>query len=48
MLEEMAEVYYRTRVAGEPIILTPEQIGDVAAKISDYGQTKPAATDHRG
>jgi L-fuculose-phosphate aldolase len=45
VLEEMAEVYYRARTAGEPIILTPEQIGDVAAKISDYGQTKPARTD---
>jgi hypothetical protein len=45
VLEEMAEVYYRTKVAGEPILLTPEQVGDVAAKISDYGQTKPAAKD---
>ena len=44
----MAEVYYRTRVAGEPVILTPEQIGDVAAKISGYGQTKLASTDGQG
>jgi L-fuculose-phosphate aldolase len=45
VLEEMAEIYYRTRVAGEPVLLTPEQIGEVAAKISDYGQTKPASTN---
>jgi L-fuculose-phosphate aldolase len=42
VLEEMAEVYYRTRVVGEPILLTPEQVEEVAAKISGYGQTKPA------
>ena len=45
VLEEMAEVYYRARVAGEPVLLTPEQIEDVAAKISGYGQTKSASTD---
>jgi L-fuculose-phosphate aldolase len=44
----MAEIYYRTRVAGEPVLLTPEQIQDVAAKISGYGQTKPASTDSQG
>ena len=38
MLEEMAEIYYRTRVAGEPVLLTPEQMEEVAAKISGYGQ----------
>jgi L-fuculose-phosphate aldolase len=48
VLEEMAEIYYRTRVAGEPVLLTPEQIQDVAAKISGYGQTKPASTDSQG
>ncbi len=48
VLEEMAEVYYRTRVAGEPVLLTPEQIEDVAAKISSYGQTKPVSTDSQG
>ena len=39
-MEEMAEIYYRTRVAGEPVLLSPEQ--EVATKISGYGQTKPA------
>jgi L-fuculose-phosphate aldolase len=48
VLEEMAEVYYRTRVAGEPVLLTPGQIEDVAARISGYGQTKPAPADSQG
>ncbi len=48
VLEEMAEVYYRTRIAGEPILLSPEQVEEVATKISGYGQTKPASTDDKG
>jgi L-fuculose-phosphate aldolase len=46
-LEEMAEIYYRARLAGEPILLTPEQIQEVATKIAGYGQAKPlsAGTD---
>ena len=48
VLEEMAEIYYRTRSVGEPILLSPEQVGEVAAKISGYGQTKPASQDDRG
>ncbi len=39
-LEEMAEVYYRTRLAGEPILLGEEQVAEVAGKISGYGQPK--------
>jgi L-fuculose-phosphate aldolase len=42
LLEEMAEVYYRARLAGEPVLLTPEQLAEVLAKIHDYGQSKPA------
>lgn len=42
ILEEMAEIYYRTRVAGEPVILGPEQIAETRAKIATYGQTKPS------
>lgn len=42
VLEEMAEVYYRARVAGEPVLLTPEQIAEVAGKISGYGQPQPS------
>ncbi len=42
-LEEMAEVYYRTRLAGQPILLTPDQVTEVAAKISGYGQPKPSS-----
>ncbi len=47
VLEEMAEIYYRARLAGEPILLTPEQIREVAIRIVSYGQTKPlsAGTD---
>lgn len=40
-LEEMAEVYFHARLAGEPVLLTPEQVAEAAAKIADYGQTKP-------
>jgi len=40
LLEQMAELYYRTRVAGEPVILTTEEMDDVSAKIHDYGQSK--------
>jgi L-fuculose-phosphate aldolase len=41
VLEEMAEVYYRARLAGEPILLTPEEVDEVAAKITTgYGQPK--------
>jgi L-fuculose-phosphate aldolase len=43
VLEEMAELYYRTSVAGEPVLLSPEQVEAVAAKISGYGQ--PASAD---
>ena len=41
VLEEMAEVYYRARLAGEPILLTPEEVDEVAAKITTgYGQSQ--------
>jgi L-fuculose-phosphate aldolase len=41
VLEEMAEVYYRARLAGEPILLTPEEVDEVAGKITTgYGQPK--------
>lgn len=42
ILEEMAELYYRTRLAGEPLLLTPHQISEVAAKLEGYGQPKTA------
>ena len=41
LLEEMAELYYRARLAGEPVLLTPDQLAEVSAKIHDYGQSKP-------
>src|SRR5215213_2761036 len=34
ILEEMAELYYRTRLAGEPVILDTEQIAEVRARIA--------------
>lgn len=39
-LEEMAEVYYRVRLAGEPILLNEDEVDVVAAKISGYGYPK--------
>ena len=42
LLEEMAEIYYRAKLAGEPVLLTSEQMAEVSAKIHDYGQSKPA------
>jgi L-fuculose-phosphate aldolase len=44
ILEEMAQIYYQTRVVGEPILLSPEQVEEVASKIAGYGQTKSAST----
>jgi L-fuculose-phosphate aldolase len=45
LLEEMAEIYYRARLAGEPVLLTPEQMSEVSAKIHDYGQSKPSPAE---
>ena len=45
ILEEMAEIYYLARMAGEPILLTPEQVEEVATKIAGYGQSKPLSAD---
>lgn len=42
VLEEMAELYYRTRLAGEPVLLTEDQISEVAANLAGYGQPKKA------
>ena len=42
ILEEMAELYYRTRLAGEPILLTEDQISEVSVKLTGYGQPKKA------
>jgi ribulose-5-phosphate 4-epimerase/fuculose-1-phosphate aldolase len=36
LLEEMSEIYYRGRLAGEPILLTPEQMTEVSAQIATY------------
>ncbi len=40
VLEEMAELYYHARLAGEPILLDRNQVNEVAAKISGYGQPR--------
>ena len=45
ILEEIAQIYYQTRVAGEPILFTPQQVEEVASRILDYGQTKPMSAD---
>jgi L-fuculose-phosphate aldolase len=38
-LEEMSMIYYRTKLAGDPILLTPEQLADVAPRMAAYGKT---------
>jgi L-fuculose-phosphate aldolase len=43
LLEQMAELYYRARTAGQPVVLTADEMAEVAAKIHDYGQYKPLA-----
>ena len=43
VLEEMARIYYQARLAGEPILLTLEQVREVATKIAGYGRCKPAS-----
>jgi len=45
LLEEMAEIYHHAAVAGEPVVLTAEQMAEVVAKIHDYGQTKPPSSE---
>ena len=45
LLEEMAEVYYRTRLAGEPALLTEQQPAEVSATIRYYGQSKPSSAE---
>lgn len=40
ILEEMAELFYRTRLAGDPIIIDPEQLAETRAKMAGYGQSK--------
>ena len=42
ILEEMAEVYYRARLAGEPVLLTPEQINEASTRLSSYGRPRPS------
>ena len=48
VLEEMAQIYYQTRLAGEPILLSPKQVEEVATKIAGYGQTKSTSADNKG
>jgi hypothetical protein len=43
----MAELYYCARTAGEPVLLTAEQMAEVAAKIHDYGQPKSSPSEAR-
>ena len=45
LLEQMAEIYYRARAAGEPVVLSADEMAEVAAKIHDYGQSKASSTD---
>ena len=45
LMEEMAEIYYHARVAGKPVLLTPDELAEVSAKIHDYGQSKPSPAE---
>ena len=47
LLEQMAEVYYRARAAGDPVVLSAGEMAEVAAKIHDYGQSKQLAVRDR-
>ena len=38
VLEEMAELYYHTRLAGNPVVLTNEQVVEVQEAIKGYGR----------
>jgi L-fuculose-phosphate aldolase len=46
VLEEMAEIYYKTAIVGKPVLLSAEEVEDVAAKISGYGQTRPMPSEN--
>ena len=45
LLEEMAEVCYHARLAGEPVLLTAAQLAEVSGKVYDYGQSKPSPAE---
>lgn len=38
ILEEMADIYYHASLAGELMLLTPDQVNEVSAKMVSYGQ----------
>jgi ribulose-5-phosphate 4-epimerase/fuculose-1-phosphate aldolase len=40
VVEEVAAAYYHALTIRPPNILNPEQVAEVAAKISGYGQVK--------
>ena len=43
ILEEMAGLYYRAMLTGEPILLTPEQMKEASQKMTAYG--RPASRE---
>jgi L-fuculose-phosphate aldolase len=46
VLEEMAEIYYKASIAGKPVLLSAQEVEEVAAKISGYGQTRPMPSEN--
>lgn len=38
ILEEMAGIYYRARLVGEPVLLTSKQVKEASHKMTTYGQ----------
>jgi L-fuculose-phosphate aldolase len=46
-LEEVAEIYYRTKLAGEPIVLTPKEVKEASDKMSAYARPKRSSFRRR-
>lgn len=47
ILEEMADIYYHASLAGEPVLLTPDQVNETSAKMVSYGQPGPLSPEAR-
>jgi L-fuculose-phosphate aldolase len=44
-LEEMAMIYYRSRLVGDPLLLTPDQVAEVAPKVAAYVRPTTRSAD---
>ncbi len=41
ILEEMVGIYHRAGLAGEPVLLTPEQVREASHRMANYGRPAP-------